>query len=129
MKKMRWLLLLVLAIGAAALIAGNAFASSQVAQIPLAGKSIPKYVDPVPTFTGARVQAGTGLTVSMEEFPQQVLPVPYPMTTVWGYKVGGAPALYPGYTVEAQQGTPTTVTYVNNLVNPVLQKYLTVDQT
>ena len=66
-----------------------AFASDQVLQTPLSGKSIPKYFDPLETFVGARVQAGTGYTVSMNEFQQQVLPSGYPMTTVWGYKVDG----------------------------------------
>lgn len=37
--------------------------------------------------------------------------------------------MYPGFTIEAQRGTPTEVKYVNNLVNPVLQQYITVDQT
>jgi spore coat protein A, manganese oxidase len=39
-------------------------------------------------------------------------------------------ATRPGYTIEAQSGTPTTVTYNNDLPPiPFLQKYLTVDQT
>jgi spore coat protein A len=56
-------------------------------------------------------------------------------TWVWGYKVGSAPQLYPGVTVEAQQGTPTQVTYSNTLAGsttdtyPVLQRYITIDQT
>jgi spore coat protein A len=118
-------------------------ANQQVTQTPLSGKSIPKYVEPLPTFVGARVPAGTGYTVSMEEFQQMVLPaefyaaLPAPFTAgtyVWGYKVGTAPASYPGATVEAQKGTPLTVTYTNDLIGPngtppVLQKYLTVDQT
>ncbi|MDD5642707.1 MAG: multicopper oxidase [Syntrophales bacterium] len=54
-------------------------------------------------------------------------------TYVWGYKVGGQPQLYPGFTVEAQKRTATTVTFTNNLGTatnfPILQRYLTADQT
>lgn len=121
---------------------GSSSANQQIIQTPLLGNTIPKYVEPLPTFVGARV-TGTSLTVSMEEFQHQVLPasfytaLPAPFNAgsyVWGYKVGPAPPHYPGFTIEAQQGTPTTVTYVNNLIKPggappELQKYLTVDQT
>ncbi len=108
----------------------RAFASTQIPQTPLLGGAIPKWADPLPHFAGARV-TGTNITVSMEEFGQQVLPAGFGSTTVWGYKVGGAPALYPGFTVEATRGFPTTMTYVNNLPvsgSPV-QQLITVDQT
>jgi spore coat protein A, manganese oxidase len=114
--------------------------------------------------TGAapRVQAGSALGVSYHEFQQQVLPSTFYATLptnltiggtvgppnfpafsfnpqsgawVWGYQVGGAPMLYPGVTVEAQQGTSTQVTYTNSLAGsttdtyPILQRYITIDQT
>jgi len=123
---------------------GNAFAAAQIRQVPLPGKNIPKYVDPLPTFVGKRV-TGTALTVSMEEFQQFVMPQamyaldplnppapgvdPLKGTYVWGYKVYGSGPLYPAFTIEAQKGIANTVIYINNLVNPVLQQYLTVDQT
>jgi len=122
----------------------SASASVQVPQIPLAGKSIPKYVEPLPTFFGARVKGTVPLTVTMKEFTQQVLPAPnpalgivgYPKTTVWGYEIFDGTTygpLYPAHTIEALRGTATTVTYINNLgtatTPPLLQKYLTVDQT
>ncbi len=119
-----------------------AIASVQTAQTALPGKNIPKYVEPLPTFAGIRA-SGASLTVSMEEFQQQVLPASFYATLsapfnagtyVWGYNVNSAGPSYPARTVEAQRGSPTTVTYINNLVGPggsppVLQKYLTVDQT
>ena len=117
------------------LIGSTAGASVQVPQVPLVGNAIPKYQDPLPTFAGNRVDGTKNLTVTMEEFQQQVLPAGFPATTVWGYGIteAGNPTpfgpLYPAYTIEAQRGVPTNVTYVNNLVNPVLQQYLTVDQT
>jgi spore coat protein A len=115
-------------------VTDTALASQQIPQTPLTGKSIPKYVDPLPTFVGSRVPAGTAYTVTMEELDQQVLPAGFPKTTVWGYKIIDSTGkvygpLWPGFTVEAQKGTPVTATYLNNLVNPRLQKYLTEDQT
>lgn len=108
-----------------------------ITQVPIAGKSIPKYVEPLPHFAGLRV-TGNNLTVTMNERQQEVLPATYYTalpapynagTYVWGYDVNGTGTLYPGFTVEAQRGVPTTMTYVNNIVNPVLQDYLLVDQT
>jgi len=122
---------------------GSALANQQILQTPLPGKNIPKYVEALPTFVGARVPGTAPLVVSMEEFQQKVLPVGFYTalpasfsagTYVWGYKVNTSGPLYPTFTIEAQRGTPTTVTYTNNLTGPgggpaVLQKYLTVDQT
>ena len=112
--------------------------SAQIAQTALPGSDILKYVDPLPTFIGARISA-ENIKVSIAEFQQQVLPAsiyealtePFGRGTyVWGYKVGGAPAHYPGFTIEAQRGTPTTVTYDNDLpLAPILPQYLSVDQT
>lgn len=129
---------LLLAFGAAVglFFAGSAGASFLVPQTPLPGKSIPKYQDPMPTFVGARVPAGAAYSVTMEEFDQQVLPASggFGPTKVWGYKVGGSGPLWPAYTVEATKGIPSAATYINNLqgpggIPPVLQQYLTYDQT
>lgn len=129
--------------------AGMSSANTQIPQTPLPGKNIVKFVDPLPVFgpasggTVPRVQAGAGYSVVMEEFQQRVLPntiyslLPAPYNNgsyVWGYRIGTAPLLYPGVTVEAQRGMPLDVTYVNRLQQPdgnppVLQKYLSVDQT
>lgn len=139
-------------------LTSGARASIQVPQTALDGTTVGKYLTPLPHFaqgTGVvpRVPAGSALAVSYNEFQQKVLPdsfysglppgtiTPYPGITfdphlgtyVWGYKVGGAPQNYPGVTVEAQKGTGTSVTYTNNLgtatIPPILQRYITVDQT
>ncbi len=103
-------------------------------QVPLPGRIIPKYVDPLPI--PARIDAtGGGLyAITMSEFQQQVLPaIMYPPayaagTYVWGYGLGG-PA-YPGPTIVAQRGVPLDIRWVNNLANSViLQPLLKVDQT
>jgi FtsP/CotA-like multicopper oxidase with cupredoxin domain len=78
----------------------------------------------------------------MNEFQQQVLPAsmysglsaPFNAGTfVWGYQTNAGrisfPSHYPAFTIVAKRGIPTNVKYVNNLVDPVLQSYLTVDQT
>src|SRR5258708_32421198 len=121
-------------------IFGSASASVNVPQTPLDGSTLTKWVTPVPTFNGRRVQSSS-LQVGMYEFQQKVLPdsvyasLPAPYnrgTYLWGYGAGapGAAPSYPGLTVEQHKGTPTTITYVNNLpTNPVLRKYLTSDQT
>jgi spore coat protein A, manganese oxidase len=128
------------ALGAAGVVklAGrNARASYGVPQVALPGRNIPKYVEPLATFP-FRI-SGQAITVSVEEFRQRVLPLSsYPSlaqpfdggTLVWGYRVGSGPPLFPGFTIEAQRGVTTRVTYVNNLpLLPVLQRYLTIDQT
>ncbi len=116
----------------------RASASVQVTQTPLPGKSIPRFVDPLPNFAALGRVTGTNLTVSMVEFQQQVLPTGFiNPTTVWGYKISNGTKTfgphYPAFTIVAQRNTPITVKYVNNLGTsnkfPVLQKYLTVDQT
>lgn len=115
-------------------------APSQTLQTPLLGSHMPKFVDPLPTFVGKRATS-TDLTVQMQEFQQQILPQSLYSglsdhfntgTYVWGYKVGDKPPSYPGYTIEAQHGKPTTITYLNKLPLPSasqLQGQLTIDQT
>jgi FtsP/CotA-like multicopper oxidase with cupredoxin domain len=110
------------------------------AQTPLRGADIPQFVERLPTFAGQRVDSSS-FTVNIQEFQQKILPsslyekLPAPFnagTYVWGYKVDQRPPFFPGYTVEARHGTPTTITYVNNLPLPdksELEKYLTIDQT
>lgn len=124
--------------------AEHAFPSAQVVQRPLPGRFIIKYVEPLPTFVGARIPGNTVLPISMEEFQQPVLPAFYYLfqparfrggTYVWGYKVGAAGPRYPSFTIEAiRNAGPTMVTYTNNLQGlggtpPFLQKYITVDQS
>lgn len=115
-------------------------AQEPLIQTPLPGYLIPKYVDPLPTFVGARVM-DTDVTVIMEEFQQKILPDSFykdlsPVyqdgTFVWGYDVGGSGAHYPGVTVEAVRGVPTTMTYINNLpwgAESQVQRRVPVDQT
>ncbi len=139
MEKNKWLWLTLLVAWVFLLSGvGTAWASTQIPQTPLVSKALTKYLDPLPHFAGVRVDGTLGsYTVSYHEFQQPtvlpsnfVYPAPYTGTYVWGYQVGGAPAFYPGFTVEAKRGTATQVTYQNTLPgSPYLQKLITIDQT
>lgn len=124
--------------------ASTSFASTHVPQAPLPAADIPKYVDPLPTFGPSgipRVDGTAPVTVTMQEYAQQVLPTMdglgeptgFGPTHVWAYQVGDAPIFYPGVTLEVKRGTPTDVTYINDLPSAsaggVVQGLLTVDQT
>ncbi|MBZ5537215.1 MAG: multicopper oxidase domain-containing protein [Acidobacteriia bacterium] len=129
-------------------LCSTALANEQVGQTVLLGSTIPKFVEQVPTFNGRRAngaQFGQILTLTAEEFQQQILPAsfydalpssviyrdpvtgrivarinPRRGTYVWGYKVNdGNRTLgpsYPGPTILAQRGIPTKVKLVNNLL-------------
>ncbi|MBV9173513.1 MAG: hypothetical protein JOZ81_25905 [Chloroflexi bacterium] len=77
--------------------ASRALAAVQVTQTPLAGSSVKKFVQPLPTFVGQRVTS-TSVNVGMFEFQQNILPdpmysgLPAPFnggSFVWGYSVQG----------------------------------------
>ena len=117
--------------------------SVETPQVPVAGATIAKFVEPVPTFSGRRSNGSETQTIRMQEFQQKLLPasfytsLPLPFrngTYQWGYKVNANPPSYPAVTIEARQGNATTAIYQNELVGPngsrpVLARYLTVDQT
>ena len=114
-----------------------------VPQTPLDGATIPKYVEPLTTLGGARVSGTSTVHVDMVEFQQKLLPAsiysgmsaPFNAGTfLWGYRVNSQPAHFPAATIEARQGTATSVVYANRLQGagggaPFLQKYLTQDLT
>lgn len=113
-------------------------ASVAVPQTPLDGTTIPRFVDPLPTFNGRRVDATATVNVNMQEFQQKVLPAatyaslsaPYNAGTfLWGYNINNAGPSWPARTIEAKQGIATTAIYTNSLTNTHLQKLLTVDQS
>ncbi len=112
-------------------------------QVQLPGLSIPKYVDPLPALSDRPVDGTRPVTMTAVEFQQKVLPdafytsLPVPFNTgtfVWGYRANDGEPHYPAYPISAVRGTPTQVTYVNDLQQadgspPFLQQYLYVDQT
>ena len=115
--------LLVVALGLATALTALA------QQVPLPGTKIPQFVDPLPTLgaNGIAVAGGTNLTLTMCEFKANVMPstfVPavgtYTGTYVWGYVAGTqcpttTQPTYLGPAIVAVRGTPTEITFVNNL--------------
>jgi len=95
--------------------------------------SVPKYKTPLlipPVMPkAAKVKSVLGENVdyyeiSMRQFEQQILPVPLPKTTVWGYgaiksesKKGLLLHNAPSLTIEAQAGVPVRVKWINDLVD------------
>jgi FtsP/CotA-like multicopper oxidase with cupredoxin domain len=117
-------------------------ASVLVPQTPLDGATVPKYVERLPLLSTNRVSGTSTVTVHMEEFQQKMLPAsmyanlaaPFRNGTfMWGYEVNSnTNPQFPSRTIEARQGTHTTVNYTNKLQGqngaaPFLQKYLTQD--
>jgi FtsP/CotA-like multicopper oxidase with cupredoxin domain len=124
-------------------VSSQAAASQIVAQTPLDGATVPKYVDRLPLLGASRVDGTRSVTVNMQEFQQKMLPAamytglsaPFRNGTfMWGYQVNGATPQFPSPTIEARRGTATSVAYANRLQGPngqqpFLQKYLTQDLT
>jgi spore coat protein A, manganese oxidase len=107
---------------------GGVSAFAQVVQVPLPGRSIPQFVDPLPLLDlqGGPMETvlGDAATLTMAEFRANVMPSTfqpgsYEGTWVWGYRTGTPPTApagtYIGPVIVAQRGVPTAVTYVNAL--------------
>jgi FtsP/CotA-like multicopper oxidase with cupredoxin domain len=114
-----------------------------VAQIPggtLDPADVPKYVTPM-LIPPAMPQAGTikmpggqnadYYEISMKQFEQQILPVGYDPTTVWGYgavasanKRGLLLHHAPSLTIETHFKRPVRVKWINDLVDPDSGNYL-----
>lgn len=103
---------------------------------------VPKYVSPLvkPPAMPSSGGGGQYYEIAMRQFQQQILPPSLPKTTVWGYgaveqagTVAEGGSFYsPAFTVEAIQGQPVTVKWVNDLVDAdgnYLPHLLPVDQT
>ena len=98
-------------------------------------KTIPKYVNqltaPPPVYTPEYTTVTAEYyTVDVTEFDQQILPLPFPKTKVWGYggnTVGGYVGNAPGPTFEATRGTEIYVRYQNKLTD--LSHLFAVDPT
>jgi spore coat protein A len=119
---------LLTALAVAVLIAPIGVAQTQS---PLPGRAIPQFAQPLPTLSVAggsiaTVFGNTPLTIRMCEFDAKVLPPGtlepgvQPHTRVWGYVAGAAcPATardtYTGPVIVNVRGTPTPITFVNEL--------------
>ena len=142
MRKGIWLWV-TLTVALAVLAAGPASSAWAQAQVPLPGKNIPQFADPLPTLNvpgqNAQIEtltadaANNNFTLTMKEFKANVMPstfVPavgaYAGTTVWGYRnvlPVGAQSTYIGPVFVTTryipplgtQGSPTQIKFVNDL--------------
>jgi len=119
------------------------------AQIPggtLDPLSVPKYATPLlvppamPRAGKVKVRGGKNIDyyeIAMRQFPQQILPAGFPMTTVWGYGPAIAqngPQIFnaPSLTIEAKYNKPVRIKWINELVDAngnYLSHLLPVDAT
>jgi FtsP/CotA-like multicopper oxidase with cupredoxin domain len=129
------------ATGAGAYVLTKGFWSQVFSQVPggsLTPDEIPKFVRPLvilPPMPQKSSDANTDYyAIAVRQFRQQILPLAFPATTVWGY--GSANKLdtfhYPAYTIEATAQRQIRATWVNQLVDnhgKYLPHLLPVDQT
>ena len=62
---------------------------------------------------------GIHYEIAVRQFRQQILPPPWPSTTVWSYGAVNQPRSfhYPAFTIEAAYGTPVRIRWINSLVD------------
>ena len=93
-----------------------------VAAIPggtLDPAAIARYTQPLVVPSAMPATAPNYYEIAVRQFRQQVLPPGLPQTTVWGYGSINHPGSFnfPAFTMEATAGTPTTVKWINELVD------------
>jgi FtsP/CotA-like multicopper oxidase with cupredoxin domain len=110
-------------------------------QVPLAGSSIPQFVDPLPVLSVAGgpietiVAGNSEIVLTMREFQARMMPsifVPatgtYDGTWVWGYRAGITPTkpagTYIGPVIVVTRNVPTEIKWVNALGNTADSKVL-----
>ena len=80
--------------------------------------NVPKFVTPLVIPPPMPTVSPNTYSIAVRQFSQSILPAGLPATTVWSY--GAANQLgtlnYPAFTIEAERGTPTQVTWINGLV-------------
>ncbi len=96
--------------------------------------SIPKWTQPMVIPPEMPQSAPNYYEIAMRQFQEQILPPPFKMTTVWGYGSVNNPSTFnsPAFTIEAKAGVPTTVKWINQLVDAngdYLPSLFAVDQT
>lgn len=81
--------------------------------------SQPKFVNPLPILPQIDAQGGGRYVIEERQFDQWLGLVDAAgdplFTTVWGYGLRGQAATYPGPTINAQEGVPIQVKWVNKL--------------
>ncbi|HEY6003295.1 MAG TPA: multicopper oxidase domain-containing protein [Anaeromyxobacter sp.] len=121
------------------LVLAGATSQANAAALPggsLDPNSIPKYVEPVTIPPVMPTVATNTYSIAARPRVQQVLPKGFPATKVWAYGSTNKASSFnwPAFTIEANQGTATTVTWRNELTdgtknNNFVQHLFTVDPT
>ena len=129
------------AAGAGAYVVTKGLWSEVFSQVPggsLAPDEIPKFVSALvipPMMPQAASDATTDYyTIAVRQFRQQILPLSFPATAVWGYGSVNRPDTFhfPAYTIEATAHRQVRATWWNQLVDGrgrFLPHLLPVDQT
>jgi FtsP/CotA-like multicopper oxidase with cupredoxin domain len=102
------------------LIGGKREALAAIPGGTLDPTTVPKYVTPLvipPAMPNTGV--ANNYSIAVKQFTQQILPAPLPLTTVWSYGASNnlGTLNYPAFTIEADRNVPTTVTWINGLVD------------
>jgi FtsP/CotA-like multicopper oxidase with cupredoxin domain len=127
---------------------GQLTGSSQVALDPSA---VPQFVDPLPQFSGLRVDVRAGGQLIIKTVPHQQIAVStgtvlangtvgpanpgIGMANFWTYSISKdgsswTPPMWPSFTIEAQRGNPLDITFRNELYGQTYADVgLTVDQS
>ena len=82
--------------------------------------TLPKYVTPLPILPAMPCANDVDqYAIAVRQFAQQVLPRPFPRTTVWGYGSVTDPMSFgwPAATIEAHADRPVRVTWINQLTD------------
>jgi spore coat protein A, manganese oxidase len=114
----------------------NGYTLKSVAALPapaLTANAVPKFATPLlvppvmPKAGTIKARGGKNIDyyeISLQQFPQQVLPAGFPATTVWGYgpissegKRGLMIHNAPSLTIEAQWNRPVRIKWINELVD------------
>ncbi|MGE5049640.1 MAG: hypothetical protein ACM3PC_13765 [Deltaproteobacteria bacterium] len=120
-------------------IAALGFAAGAARAAPVPGgtlnpTTIPKYVEPLAVPPLMPAVAANTYSIAARQTVQQVLPASFPATKIWAYGSTNASSSFawPAATIEVRQGTPTQVTWRNELVdasNNFLPHLLPIDPT
>ena len=109
--------------GALVLYTVNEFGFERaIAAIPggsLQPGAVSKFVTPLVIPPAMPPSASDYYRIGVRQFSQQILPPSLPPTTVWSYGSTTTPGTfnYPAFTIEATRGTPTVVSWTNELKN------------
>eukprot|EP00897_Mesotaenium_endlicherianum_P010535 jgi/Mesen1/950/ME000118S00125 len=118
--------LMLVFVGSASLREVAAQSPADLACQPVVGEPPCKFVDAFRQPSVIDGSTGAAITIGAHAITQK-MHRDLPPTKLYAYGTSQETASYPGPIIEAQRGTPTTVTWVNNITDA--NHFLTVDRT